>query len=192
MGRSVSYPSGTAALTFGTFEDEPRECWDCEGTGEVSSVETGIETCSTCGGTGEIEPDYFSRRDDWDYQIDDFREEVRRLFPSACRADDWIGREDHVLMENGHARFGVSEYCGLVSYWMVPREDYYGSVSPLSQAWCAKAPAKFEAAFGTLRKVGSFSNGGGVYAPKTPEDARPDNLDDTAGHLVINGLLTDG
>lgn len=154
MGRSVSYPSNAAAVTFGTFDGEDEY--------------------------------------DWLDLVDEFRMSLRHLFPSASREDEWLGREDHAVAGNGHALFGLSEYGGLVSYWMVPREDTYGDISPLSQAWCDRAAAKFEAAFGEMVKVGTFSNGGGVYGPKPGAGAPADNLDTNTGHLVINGLLTDG
>jgi len=97
--------------------------------------------------------------DDFDWVVDNFQYEVRRVFPSARSCSEWLGREDHAVMENGHAYFGISEYCGLVAYWMVPKDD-----RPLAEAWCHKAAAKFEASFGDLRKLGTFSNGEAVFA----------------------------
>lgn len=156
MGRSVSYPSGAAAVTFDDIEE-----WD----------------------------DWT-----WDDLVDAFRHQLGQLWPSVSEDDKWIGREDHVLASNGHALFGMSEYGGIVSYWMVPREwdGYLPDTSALHEAWCRRAAQKFDETFGSMRKVGVFSNGGGVYAPKTPHDRRPDNIDTDQGHLVINGLLTDG
>ena len=126
----------------------------------------------------------------WDMYVDDFRQEVKRLFPSTYQTDDWIGREDHVLMENGHAQFGMSEYCGMVSYWMVPKEDAYGYVSPLAEHWVDQAGTRFSRAFGTLQKVGTFSNGGGIYAPINGHDPGPDNFDTKP--YTISGMVTDG
>ena len=105
--------------------------------------------------------------DDHDMLVDDFRSHLRSLFPSVHDADDWIDREDHVLAENKLARFGISEYCGLVSYWIVPKEttDAYGNneTTALAKRWIDSISDKFVAAFGELSKVGSMSNGEGVY-----------------------------
>lgn len=124
----------------------------------------------------------------WDDLVYDFRQHLKYLFPSVENADDWIGREDHVLAENGHAQFGMSEYCGLVSYWMVPKEDGYHM--ELSQRWVEQVSDKFTSNFGTLKKVGVFSNGGGIYEPINGHDPGPDQFDHNP--IVINGMVTDG
>jgi hypothetical protein len=137
----------------------------------------------------------FEGEDEWDWRdlISDFRSEVKRLFPSATNCDEWIGggrSEDHAVMENGHAYFGVSEYCGMVSYWVVAKPDYYGDISPLAEAWIAKIAPRFTNSFGTLRKVGVFSNGGGVYEPISSHDPGPDQFETKP--YVISGMVTDG
>ena len=160
MGRSVSYPSGARVVTFKHFDDTV-ECEVCDGDGHYDEDGETID-CVECGGSGEAlcEPDA-------DDIIEDFRSHLKHLFPSVESADDWIGREDHVLAENKLARFGISEYCGLVAYWIVPRSfnEYYGDTdpSPLSERWVDNIADKFVAAFGELTKVGSMSNGEGVY-----------------------------
>jgi hypothetical protein len=168
MGRSVSYPSAAQVVTFNTLE--PVECPTCEGAGKIKSpppegetdIDFQISRCDDCGGAGVVEPDEF----DFDCLIDDFRDHLRTLFPSVVSADEWIDREDHVLAENKLARFGMSEYCGLVSYWIVPNTERFGYSDPaanLCDRWIASIADKFVAAFGELSKVGSMSNGEGVY-----------------------------
>lgn len=127
---------------------------------------------------------------DWLDLVDDYRYALKQTFPSVISDDEWLDREDHAVASNGHAYFGLSEYGGLVAFWMVPREDSHGYVSPLAEAWCASVAAKFEASFGSLRKVGSFSNGGGIYARRDGEPVGPDQFDTSP--ITINGLLTDG
>ncbi len=105
---------------------------------------------------------------DWEQLVDDFRATIAGMFPSAWEQDGWLGREDHVLMGNHHALFGMSEYCGLVAYWMVPRHDAGCSWTThyhpeLSTAWCKRTERRFLGAFGTLTRVGTMSNGEGVY-----------------------------
>ena len=50
---------------------------------------------------------------------------------SEC--EEWVDREDLAIAENGHAYFGVSEYCGCAAVWIVAKTDYYGD--PLAEAW---------------------------------------------------------
>lgn len=125
---------------------------------------------------------------DWEDALYDYRETLRNIFPSVTLCGRWIGREDHVVAENGHAEFGISEYGGLVSYWMVAKDD--GDNPGLSEAWARNSAATFEAHTGSLRKVGSFSNGGGVYARADGAPVGPDQFD--TNPITINGLLTDG
>jgi hypothetical protein len=187
MGRSVSYPSYATVVTFADNSGESCtdcegqgtvECGQCEGSGETDAMgETeecpvcdgsGTIMCEDCDGAGWIEP-----QADSDDLIDAFRQHLKTLFPSVEEVEDWIDREDHVLAENKLARFGMSEYCGLVAYWIVPKEYsgpkgqlYYSSdsyISAISNRWVRSVADKFVAAFGELTKVGSMSNGEGVY-----------------------------
>jgi hypothetical protein len=106
----------------------------------------------------------FEDGDDFEFLVDDFRDHLRYLFPSVVSADSWIGREDHVVAENGLAQFGISEYCGLVAYWIVPKEDPYdGRLDGIAKRWIDSIEPKFTRAFGEYRKTGSMSNGEGVY-----------------------------
>lgn len=166
MGRSVSYPSDATVVTFKHFDiGGTDECGQCEGTGTTDAMGE-EEECPVCDGTGQEERDADF---DWECIVDDFRDHLKTLFPSVSPADDWIGREDHVLAENRLARFGMSEYCGLVAYWIVPSNEeqtYHGYDRPhgrFADAWVRKIADKFVKAFGELSKVGSMSNGEGVY-----------------------------
>lgn len=181
MGRSVSYPSEASVVTFNspeydcaTCEDGPetgRVLCDCSDPTSALSAEDRAE-CDDCDGLGTVKcPDcegYGKRSmdsDDYDELIEDFQQHLKFLYPSVEPADDWIGNEDHVLAENRLARFGMSEYCGLVAYWIVPKEPHSGNwnLDHLADRWIASIEDKFVAAFGELTKVGSMSNGEGVY-----------------------------
>ena len=103
--------------------------------------------------------------DDFSWLVDDLRSVLKSAFPSVSESDRWAGREDRVIACNRHADFGISEYCGLVSVWVIPNED-----SPLASAWVDKVEVKFRAAvagcFGQdLRKQGVFSNGEAIFQP---------------------------
>ena len=96
----------------------------------------------------------------FDNMVDGFRETLKSMFPSVETADSWIGREDHVVAENKLALFGISEYCGLVAYWIVPKDDARGWAA---YRWIDSIADRFTAAFGTLQKTGTASNGESFY-----------------------------
>lgn len=107
--------------------------------------------------------------DGFDMIVDGYQSELRAMFPSVEPADAWLDNEDHVVAENRLARFGMSEYCGLVAYWIVPKDedqDYWGNPRPhcnFAASWIDSIADRFTKAFGTLVKTGTMSNGEGVY-----------------------------
>lgn len=105
------------------------------------------------------EMDYFDFQD----FLESEREYVSSLWPSLHAADHWRGHEDHVLAANSLVEFGISEYCGLVAYWLVPREDLEPSLEAFAQRWIDQVSPRFLKTFGTLRKLGTFSNGEAVF-----------------------------
>ena len=110
--------------------------------------------------------------DDFDWRVDDLRSAITTAFPSVTDDSEWVGREDRAIASNGYAYFGVSEYCGLVSVWVVPRENDYagGSWYVLRDRWISQIEAKFRrtvaGCFGTdLYRQGTFSNGEAFFQP---------------------------
>lgn len=145
MGRSVSVPSRAVEAFFLDWLDfEPDE----EGF--------------------EPDPEF-----EWDCLIEDLRENVFGRFQSVVAADWWLDREDHVIAENELAAFGVSEYCGLASVWVVAktqdfhwsRDHYYEpNLDGLAHRWIAQVWPKVEEMFPyRLGLMGRFSNGEAVY-----------------------------
>ncbi|KAJ8136365.1 hypothetical protein OY671_010422, partial [Metschnikowia pulcherrima] len=63
--------------------------------------------------------DELAAQDDWDFIVENFREQVLAHYPSVWTSDGWIGREDRIVAMNRYARFGLSEYCGCIAYWVV-------------------------------------------------------------------------
>lgn len=115
---------------------------------------------------------------DLDYELEfeylvyeDFVGNVLGQFPSVVPADDWIGNENHVVAENHFARFGVSEYCGLMALWVVPVEDdgWGGpSFEGLSRHWIDQIWPKVEEMYPSrLVPLGTMSNGVTVYERRT-------------------------
>lgn len=137
MGRSVSMPRDCLAVTFNDVE----YTYIDDETGE------------------EVDASEFA----YDDLIKDFTQYAPTLWPSLYEADKWIGREDHALLANGLVRMGMSEYCGLVAYWIIAREDI--DHPELAARWVRQIEATFEKTFGRYKKIGHMSNGEGVYAP---------------------------
>lgn len=160
MGRSVSTPTNAAVVAY-THIESSVPC-DCSDDTSALSAEDRAD-CIDCGGTGEINTSFA-----FDDLIDDFRYTLRDMWPSVDEADSWIGREDHVVAENQHAQFGISEYCGLVAYWVVPRESSFrwgpeSQIDGLSAAWVKRIAPRFLKTFGQLEKIGTASNGESFY-----------------------------
>src|SRR5512142_214579 len=96
--------------------------------------------------------------DDWEDFIADIRNAAQERWPSLRECDHWLDREDHAILENRFAYVGVSEYCGLASLWIVVKGDPYDDrIAALAGAWVAKIAKKFDALFGELVHVGTFS-----------------------------------
>lgn len=112
--------------------------------------------------------------DDFQWYMDDFAATVCKAFPSTARCDDWPGREDHALAQNGFAQFGVSEYCGLVAMWVLPLDDDYATSTGLRDRWIDSIGPKFRKIAGNcfgvaLNRVGSASNGEAFFQPADGE-----------------------
>jgi len=102
-------------------------------------------------------------QDAWDDQVENFRHALKAAFPSVDKATGWLGREDRVIAQNMLCAFGLSEYCGLVSLWIAPREN-----NNLASQWAANVQRKFnqvvQESWGQRYvKAGTFSNGESIY-----------------------------
>lgn len=104
----------------------------------------------------------------WECYLEDVVSKARKLAPSFSECDTWPDREDHAILENEFAYLGLSEYCGLVCIWLLPKEgdDYGDNQAGLRAHWLDQIEAKFHKVFGTLNKVGTFSNGEAVFSRK--------------------------
>lgn len=104
----------------------------------------------------------------FDDTLDYLKSQLTEAFPSLSETDTWLGREDHALVENNLVYIGLSEYCGLVSVWVKPKEDDHGYTN-FGVRWAQQIEDKLEKiiknAFGySLSKVGHMSNGEGVFS----------------------------
>lgn len=152
MGRSVSYPTHATVVIYNSIEVEPYEDIDEDGN------EIMREPC---------DEDYSFA---FDSMVEDLQEYAPTLWPSLRKCDKWLDREDHALVENDLVYIGISEYCGLVAYWIVPKSDEYydggysnAHVGNLCDRWAGQIKDKFVKTFGKYDKIGSMSNGEGVF-----------------------------
>lgn len=148
MGRSVSVASGAFAVAYK----------DCSRLGYITEDENGVKLA-------EPYYDEILGQEDWDCWVDSIVEKMKHYYPSFTKCDKWLGREDHAILENRFAYFGISEYCGLVSLWLVQKEgdDYGDEQAGLSAGWAGKVEDKFKKRFSELYKLGTFSNGEAVF-----------------------------
>lgn len=110
--------------------------------------------------------DVMDLHDPWEWE--DFLGVVQELaminWPTVWKADRWIGREDHVIAENKFCEIGVSEYCGVASIWMLPKENSVSeSEVNLARHWVEKVSSTFHKEFGEYQRIGVMSNGESVY-----------------------------
>jgi len=105
---------------------------------------------------------------EWDMFQEDVIQQLQQAFPSLATANSWIGREDHVVLENGHCKVTISEYCGLAAISLVPEthDCYYSediAKQNLADHWCNQISNKFVELLSELNKVGTFSNGEAIF-----------------------------
>lgn len=115
--------------------------------------------------------DGYDAQDDWDYFCEDLQNVVRERFPSFQEDSTWVGNEEKSILENGHARIVVAEYCGTVSVSLVPLEHTYSydNRGLLAAAWCRQVADSFRQHLhkrypqSAMTRLGSMSNGEAVY-----------------------------
>lgn len=169
MGRSVSYANRSEHIAYSHIECDAYYCSHCGETFNEYGQQDEEDCCPHCAASAdECSPQDPS--DDWDWYCEDFQREMKRAFPSLSECDEWVGREDRALLENRFCRIGVSEYCGLVSMWVQPKDDDWRDDDKVGMRdhWISQIGPKFYKVagkcFGTaLRRLGTFSNGEGVY-----------------------------
>ena len=107
----------------------------------------------------ELEKDY-----EYDEIILDIMEQLKDKMPSLQETNEWLGREDKVILENALAYIGVSYYCGLMSLWIVPKYQY----EQLAYNWISKI-AHHVTKLGDLIKQGTMSNGVSIFERRQEE-----------------------
>lgn len=143
MGRSVSYLSN--ALRVNYFN------WPTYETGEGEDVEVEYE--------------------DADIVIEDIQQTIINEWPEFKAVDRWAGREDHIILEGYGVEIALSECCGLASLsvrvgeWVDDASSVEEQDSLMEEAedWVNNNWDNATKYWNKYRKVGTFSNGEGVY-----------------------------
>jgi hypothetical protein len=107
---------------------------------------------------------------EWDDMVGNLKCEIIKRLPSYYEVKDkWGNRETRIILENNLCSIGISEYCGLVSLSVAPKNDVYDEWHESFAIRHAKQIEKTlqevlnYLGLTSLRKIGSFSNGEGVF-----------------------------
>ncbi len=103
----------------------------------------------------------YDHEHEWEFLKENLVERIQTLFPSMEANESWIGREDLALAENAHAKFGISEYCGLCAIWLYP--DSNMDKEELAENWVNKVSEKFTNEFAEYQKIANLSDGTSMY-----------------------------
>lgn len=153
MGRSVDYLNNAEKVNY--FQWPTLSVYDPETDRDVE--------------TDEYEDDDY---EDAEYVIEYIQETIKSNFPDFDNCSHWDGRETHIILEGHGVEIGLSEYCGLatLSVRVDQRELEYCATDEEADAEYQKAlnwinenwdeAAKY---WGQYTKIGTFSNGEGVY-----------------------------
>ena len=100
--------------------------------------------------------------EEWYFLLEDIKEFFKSFYDSLYDSDKWIGREDHVILENSHCQIGISGYCGLCCLWVVIKETDF---QDLSNTWVDKYLCPFMTKhYAKLKREGTMSNGVSIYS----------------------------
>ena len=144
MGRSVSYLNNAEFVLYFPFESYRDE-------------------------NGEYDADIDSMN--WDDTMECLKAEITKRLPSYSEVDKWDNRETRIFLENNLCSIGISEYCGLVSLSVAPR-DLDGYDDTWQPQFAARHAAQIrpilekcldELGLKRLNKIGTFSNGESVF-----------------------------
>jgi len=139
MGRSVNYLDNAEVVLYFPFENEYNE---------------------------EGEFDEFLSQMNWDDTVRNLQCEIRAKLPSYYDVkDEWDNRETRIILKNSLCVIGISEYCGLVSLSVAPRNNDYDAwhesfaVRHANQIKGTLEKVLNDLGLTNLRKIGTASNG---------------------------------
>jgi hypothetical protein len=106
----------------------------------------------------------------WDDMVENLKCEIKAKLPSYYEVKDkWGNRETRIILENNLCSIGISEYCGLVSLSVAPRENDYDTwhesfaIRHTNQIESTLEKVLHDLGLKNLHKIGQFSNGEAVF-----------------------------
>lgn len=177
MGRSVNYLNRASGVIYINHEvSEDVICEYC-GNDNTSKLDEDNDQghnniCNDCNKTFEgypLDPEL-----EWDFFTENIEDILKNRIPSLDILDRkhsrWEGNEVRIFAENKLVEFGISEYCGLVSISVRPIDNEYSwgkeglAINWIQQTWPGLRDDIIKSfPKDALYKIGTFSNGEGVY-----------------------------
>lgn len=111
---------------------------------------------------------------EWSEMVQDLIVAIKSKLPSYYASiNKWDNRETRIILDNKFCNIGISEYCGLVSLSVAPKEqtEYY-SDNQYKQNFAIHHARQIEKTLqkcldnlglNRLNKLGTFSNGESIY-----------------------------
>ena len=97
--------------------------------------------------------------------IQDIRNVIMERFPEFYVEDKWDGRETHIILSGYGTEIGLSEYYGLATLSIRVEDDTDDDVDKVEK-WIDENWPSISEYYDKYRKVGTFSNGEGVFEKK--------------------------
>jgi hypothetical protein len=169
MGRSVEVPSDALVTAYADWSlsyEDWKEGW----TGYDDDEEYASDLSEEA-----FWADYDAQSLTWESNSEWYVDTLIEMFPSAYPVKgEWLGypyNETRIVAENALVQFTISEYCGMTALSIIPNYDrgtYWKDPEPghagLAAHWVKQIEGKFQEAFSSYYKIGTFSNGESVYA----------------------------
>lgn len=107
----------------------------------------------------------------WDDMVLNLQYEIKKRLPSYYVVkNQWDNKETRIILQNNLCNIGISEYCGLVSLSVAPKEQnewttYCENFAKNHAKQISKTLVKILKYLGltNLKKVASFSNGETIF-----------------------------
>ena len=122
----------------------------------------------------------------WDDLIDNLVFSIQKRLPSyeVCK-NEWDNNETRIILQNRLCNIGISEYCGLVSLSVAPRNsDNLDSFDTFRDNFAVRHAKQIKHTLegivdlhtaSRLNRVGTFSNGTGAFESANNKEAIYDN-----------------
>jgi hypothetical protein len=105
----------------------------------------------------------------WDDMIENLKYEIKAKLPSYHKTDEWDNRETRIILKNNLCNIGISEYCGLVSLSVAPKNNEYDvwhesfALRHAQQIKGTLEKVLNDLGLKRLSKIGTFSNGESIF-----------------------------